>query len=133
MTTTEHRAAPARLHPAASRAAAALSALIAVLYLLLGTGVLDLGEAESGELGILVAAGVVHLLLAVVLWLRPWRWLLAIVVLMQLALAGMYVAIAPERDPSFEVWGLTIRGLSLLMVVALVMALLPRRTPGSAP
>lgn len=130
MTTTEHPAAPARLYPAASRAAAALSALIAVLYLLLGTGVLDLGEAESGELGILVAAGVVHLLLAVVLWLRPWRWLLAIVVLMQLALAGMYVAIAPERDPSFEVWGLTVRGLSLLLVVALVLAMLPRRTPG---
>lgn len=130
MTATEHPTAPARLHTAASRAASGLAAIIAVGYLLLGTGVLDLGEAESGELGILVAAGMVHLLLAVVLWLRPWRWLLAIVVLMQLALAGMYVAIAPERDPSFEVWGLTIRGLSLLLVVALIVAMLPRRTPG---
>ena len=130
MSSAEHPTAPARLHTTASRAASGLAVIIAVGYLLLGTGVLDLGEAESGELGILVAAGVVHLLLAVVLWLRPWRWLLAIVVLMQLALAGMYVAIAPERDPSFEVWGLTIRGLSLLLVVALVLAMLPRRTPG---
>lgn len=130
MSSAEHPTAPARLHSSATRAASALAAIIAVGYLLLGTGILDLGEAESGELGILAAAGVVHLLLAVVLWLRPWRWLLAIVVLMQLALAGMYVAIAPERDPSFEVWGLTIRGLSLLLVVALIVAMLPRRTPG---
>ncbi len=130
MTTGTHPAAPARPGSKASRAAAALAVLIAVVYLLLATGVLSLGEAEPGELGILGAAGGVHLLLGVVLWLRPWRWLMAIVILVQLALAGMYVAIAPERDPSFEVWGLTLRGLSLLLVVALVLAMLPRRTPG---
>jgi hypothetical protein len=34
----------------------------------------------------------------------------------------MYVAIAPERDPSYEVWGLTIRALSVLLVILLVAA-----------
>lgn len=111
----------------AARVAASLSAVIALLYLLLATGVLDLGEAETGELGILGVAGGLHLVLALVLWLRPWRWLLAGIVVVQVAMAGMYVAIASERDPSYEVWGLTIRGLSLVLVVAAIAALVTGR------
>jgi hypothetical protein len=40
--------------------------------------------------------------------------------------AAMYVAVAPERDPAFEVWGLTIRGLSFVLIVLLVAAVAQR-------
>ena len=125
MTTTSPPTVHAVLRPA--RAASALATVIAVLYLLLATGVLDLGAADSGELGILGVAGALHLVLAGLLWVRPGRWLLAAVLVIQLAMAAMYVAIAPERVPSYEVWGLTIRGLSGLLVVALVSALVAGR------
>ena len=90
---------------------------------LLAAGVLDLGAAESGELGILGAAGVVHLLLAGALWRWPRRRVLVPTVLLQLLLGAMYVAISPARDPSYEVWGLLIRGLSLVLVVLAILAL----------
>jgi hypothetical protein len=127
VTTTPLPTVHADARPA--RAASALATVIAVLYLLLAAGVLDLGAADSGELGILGVAGVLHLVLAGVLWVRPWRWLLAAVLVIQLAMAAMYVAIAPERAPSYEVWGLTIRGLSALLVVALALALIAGRRP----
>ena len=97
--------------------------LVAAVYGLLAAGVLDLGAADSGELGILGVAGVVHLLLAAGLWLWPRRVLLSATVLLQLALAALYVAIAPERDPSYEVWGLTIRALSAALVVLAILAM----------
>ena len=105
------------------RAAALTALLVAGVYGLLAAGVLDLGAADSGELGILGVAGVVHLLLAAGLWLWPRRVLLSATVLLQLALAAMYVAIAPERDPSYEVWGLTIRALSAVLVVLAILAM----------
>jgi hypothetical protein len=116
--------------PRPTRAASLVSTLIALLYLLIAAGVLDIGEADSGELGILGVAGGLHLVIAGVLWLRPWRWLLAAVLVLQLAMAAMYVAIAPERVPSYEVWGLTIRTLSGLLAVALVVALVSGRRSG---
>lgn len=97
--------------------------LVAAVYGLLAAGVLDLGAADSGELGILGVAGVVHLLLAAGLWLWPRRVLLSATVLLQLALAALYVAIAPERDPSYEVWGLMIRALSAVLVVLAILAM----------
>lgn len=105
------------------RAAALTAVVIAAVYGLLAAGVLDLGAAESGELGILGVAGGVHLLLAAALWTWPRRLVLSTTVVLQLALAAMYVAIAPERDPHYEVWGVTIRALSVLLVVLAIAAL----------
>ncbi|MFU8839453.1 MAG: hypothetical protein ACNA8R_01870 [Nitriliruptoraceae bacterium] len=116
-----------RPDPRPTRAASLLAVMIALLYLLLATGVLDLGDADRGELGILGAAGVLHLVIAAALWWRPRRWLLAAVVAVQLAMAAMYVAIAPERVPPYELWGLTIRALSALLVLALVLGLVAGR------
>ena len=107
----------------AHRLAAVTAVVIAAVYGLLAAGVLDLGAAESGELGILGAAGVVHLLLAGALWRWPRRRVLVPTVLLQLLLGAMYVAISPARDPSYEVWGLLIRGLSLVLVVLAILAL----------
>lgn len=109
------------------RAAAVTTLAIAALYTLIFAGVLSVGRADAGELGILGVAGAVHLVLAAALWAWPRRILLAGTALLQLLLAAMYVAIAPERDPSYEVWGLTIRSLSLVLVTLLVAAFLQTR------
>jgi hypothetical protein len=111
--------APLPLH----RAAAITAVAIAAVYGLIFAGVLSVGRADTGELGILGVAAVVHLVLAVALWAWPRRSLFAGTIVLQLLLGAMYVAIAPERDPSFEVWGLTIRGLSLVLIALLVVAL----------
>jgi hypothetical protein len=42
---------------------------------------------------------------------------------MQVMVIAMYVAIAPERDPSFEIWGITLRVLQVAMIVVLVTLL----------
>jgi hypothetical protein len=115
----------------ARRLAVASSAAIAVLYLAIASGILSVGRAEVGELGVLGVAGGVFAALAVGLWRLRRRWLWAAAAVLQVLLAGMYVAIAPDRLPPYEVWGLTIRGLSLLLLVALVRLLFARRTQAS--
>jgi hypothetical protein len=109
------------------RLAATTSAAMAVVYGLIYAGVLSVGRAEVGELGILGVAGAVFAVLAVLVWAvaRPALWAAAAV--LQVALAGMYVAIAPERDPAYELWGLTLRALSLVLLVALVALLVEHR------
>jgi hypothetical protein len=114
-TTSSHRPTP-------HRAAAVTASAVAAIYALIFAGVLSVGRADTGELGILGVAAAVHLALAAALWAWPRRILFAGTALLQLLLGAMYLAIAPERDPSFEVWGLTIRALSLVLVVLLIAA-----------
>jgi hypothetical protein len=112
------------------RPAAMLAAAISVLYLLIFAGVLSVGRAEAGELGILGVASGVFAVLAILLWRVRSRLLWAGAGLLQVLLTWMYVAIAPERDPSFEAWGLTIRGLSMVLLVLLAGLLLGARKKG---
>lgn len=115
------------VHPTALRVAVAAAAATSVLYLAIFAGVLSVGRADVGELGILGVAGAVFAAFAALLWWVRHRAVWIGVALFQLPLAAMYVAIAPERDPSFEVWGLTIRALSVVLVVALVRTFLDDR------
>jgi hypothetical protein len=112
-------ALPLPLH----RVAAALAALNAVLYGLIFAGVTSIGRAGEGELGILGVAGIVYLALAAILWFVPRPLVWAAATVMQVLVIAMYVAIAPERDPSFEVWGVTLRVLQVAMIVTLVTLL----------
>jgi hypothetical protein len=107
--------------------ATAASALIAALYLLIFAGVLSVGRAEAGDLGILGVAGGVFVVIALLLWRLRSRVLWAGVAVLQLLLTAMYVAVAPERDPSFEVWGLSIRAVSGVLFVAVVAMLVASR------
>jgi hypothetical protein len=115
-TPSRTHALPLPLH----RLAAVLAGLNAVLYGLIFAGVLSVGRADEGELGILGVAGIVYLALAAGLWFLPRPLLWAAATLMQVLVIAMYVAIAPERDPSYEVWGLTLRVLQVAIIVTLV-------------
>jgi hypothetical protein len=105
------------------RAAATLAALNAVIYGLIFAGALSVGRADEGELGILGVAGIVYLVLAAVLWFVPRPLVWAAATAMQVMVIAMYVAIAPERDPSFEIWGITLRVLQVAMIVVLATLL----------
>lgn len=109
------------------RLAVALAGAVAVLYGLLFAGVLTLEGATDGERGILGVAAAVFAVLAGLLWWRASRLLWGIGAALQLLLGWMYLAIAPDRDPSYEVWGLTIRGVSLALLVVLVALLVRAR------
>jgi hypothetical protein len=129
MTRTEPVVAPpsAPVRSPLQLVAVACSAAIALLYLALFTGVLALPGAEPGELGILGVAGGVFAVLAGLLWWLRSRVLWATGAVLQALLGWMYVVVAPERDPAFEVWGLTIRAISLVLFAALVALLVTAR------
>jgi hypothetical protein len=129
LTRTEPPTSPDVVQARARTVAVASAAAIAVLYLAIYAGLLSVGRAEAGELGILGVAGGVFVVLAVALWRLTSRLLWAGAAVLQVLLGAMYVAIAPERDPSFELWGLLIRALSLVLLVALVtLSVRARRT-----
>lgn len=106
--------------------AVALAAAIALIYVLLWLDVLSLPGAETGDRGILGVAGGVFAVLTVLVAVVRRRAVLVAAAALQVLLAVMYLAVSTDRDPSFEVWGLTIRALSLLLLVALVGLLLGR-------
>ena len=119
-TITPSRTDPAaRVRPRSQRVATLLAGTIALIYALLFVGVLRIDGPEDAPTGILAAAATVFLVVAALLWWRRSRLLWVGVIALQLLMGSMYVAIAPERVPSFEVWGITIRLLSLALVVVL--------------
>lgn len=126
-TTTSPRSSGSRLRPRFQHVAAGLAGMIAVLYGLLFAGVLGLEGATDGELGILGVAAAVFAVLAGLLWWRASRLLLAAGAVLQVLLGWMYLAIAPDRDPAFEIWGVTIRVVSFVLLVALIRMLLTER------
>ena len=110
------------------RTAAGIAALIALLYGLIWTGVLSVvTEAEAGELGILGVAGVVFLVLAALLWRFASRVLWIGTAVLQVLMIWMYVAIGAEREPAFEVWGISIR-VAQVALIGVLIALVVRRT-----
>ena len=112
---------------ALQRVATIASGAIALLYALLFLGVLGIEGASDAERGILGAAAAVFAALAGLLWWRRSRLLWVGAAGLQLLLGWMYLAIAPERDPSFELWGITIRLLSLVLLGAVIGLLVAAR------
>jgi hypothetical protein len=120
LTRTPRTDATDRVTERARVTAVVAAGAIAALYLAIFAGLLSVGRAETGELGILGVAGGLFAAIAVALWSVRRRSLWAAVGVLQLLLAAMYVGVAPDRDPAYEVWGLSIRALSLVLLVAVV-------------
>lgn len=121
MSATSHRRSATNLTARLRCVAAGLAALIAVFYGLIWAGVLSVvTEAESGELGILGFAGLVFLGLAVLLWRWRHRVVWVGAALLQVLVIWMYVVVGAERDPAFEVWGISIRVAQVTLLGVLV-------------
>src|SRR5690606_11681692 len=109
-TTIPPRTAPRR-H--VRRVAAVLAAAVAVIYCLIAAQVVTVIDGSPAEVAqtqlVFGTSATVAYLIGVVLLLRfdrPVLWLLG--ALLQLAVIGMYLNVSTERQPAFEVWGITI-------------------------
>ena len=117
------------------RVAAALAAATAVLYFGIGVGLLQVADEASAEaagglfqFGLLSGSAFVLGALLLVLFDHRGLWLLGC--LLQVGVLVMYVAVSPQRNPPFEAWGILIKVLQALILVALVYLVLhvpPRR------
>jgi hypothetical protein len=118
-------------------AAAGIAVAMALIYFLIGLEVVRVvvdQPAGTDMFGFGVGAGLLFLATAATIVLVDRRVVWAIGAVLQVLIAVMYFAVAPMRDPSFEVWGIMLRVLQLGLFAALVyLALHPvpvgRRQP----
>ncbi len=112
--------------------AAAIATVMAAIYLLIGFKVLRVVAEQPGGAGQLgggaAAAGLfaIGAVLLVGLDQRP-LWVVGAIV--QVLVAALYIAVAPSREPNFEIWGITLRVLQIPLFAALVYLAL--RRPGA--
>lgn len=107
---------------------AAAAAASALLYYLIGFGVLYIGESTNGQdpglLGFGLTAGTTFLVAGLLVVAFPRRWLLALIALLDLAVIVAYFAMGSIRDPSFELWGLLVKLAQAIFLLALAFLLL---------
>ena len=105
-------------------AGATLAALTAVMYFLIGLNlvtVVELAPGEaSGQVFFGIPAALAYTLGAVLLifFRRRLLWILGAV--LQVLVIAIYFTVAPDRTPSFEVWGILIRIAQFLLLGVLV-------------
>jgi hypothetical protein len=118
------------------RGAAVVSATIAAIYFLIGLGVLTVVSPAADDPSMAVfgfSAGSAFLLGAVLLVAFDRRVLWTLGAVLQLLVVWGYLAVAPDRTPAFEAWGVTLRVIQLPLFAALVhLAMLPRVSDGIA-
>ena len=112
------------------RAAAGTAGIIAVLYVLTGTGwVAVTAEQPPGVIPPLLVGAVAYALLSALLILARGRGPLIAGVALQVPALLLYVAIAAERIPAFEVWGLTIKALQVALLAVCLALIAGTRSP----
>lgn len=103
-------------------AAAGVATVMALIYFMIGFEVVQIvtdQPAGSDIFGFGVGAGLLFLATAALTVLVDRRIVWAIAAVMQVLIAVMYFAVSPMRDPSFEMWGITLRVLQLGLFAAL--------------
>lgn len=107
-------------------AATAAAALAALLYVLAGT-------VGSIKLGFCLAMAGAFAVVAVLVFFfsRSQRRVRDLVALFDLGAIVGYFAVAPTRDPHFELWGLAIKAIQVVLLAALgYLIVRDRREPG---
>ena len=108
----------------------------ALLYFLIGLGVLNIGTSKEGAgndlLGFGTVSGVAYLIVATLIYLikRKLVWILAAV--FDLLVIIVYFAVAGIRQPPYEVWGLLIKVLEVVLLGALAYLIYGARKPSPA-
>jgi hypothetical protein len=103
-------------------AAAAVAAVMAVIYVLIAIGVLDVGGTDADKTFLWVfgaMAGGAFLLGAILLVTIDRRWVWIAGLLFQVFVYWAYVDVSKTRTPPFETWGITLRIIQLPLLVAL--------------
>jgi hypothetical protein len=93
-------------------------------------------DARRDQLAFATPAALVYALGAVLLLIPMLdrRILWALGALLQVGVIIMYLSVAPDREPSFEPWGIVIRIVQLLLLATLVLLVAdePERPRGGA-
>jgi hypothetical protein len=110
--------------------AAAIAAITAVVYLLVGFGVLRVVDHASPDapplLDFGLMAGAAFGLGALLLLTLDNRILWWLGALLQVGVIVMYVVVGQDRTPAFEIWGIAIKVLQAVLLGALLyLALRP--------
>lgn len=111
-----------------------LSAVIALIYLLIGLRVLDVVDTTADQTSFgLIAAGA-FALGALAFARANSRFVFGLGVGVVAFVIIAYFAIAPERSPEYETWGITLKVLQVMLLVGLgYLAIRPAgRTVGPA-
>ncbi len=107
-------------------AATGAAALAALLYVLAGT-------VGSIKLGFCLAMGGTFAAVAILLFSFGQRLVWNLVALLDLGAIVGYFAVAPTRDPHFELWGIAIKASQVVLLAALgYLITRDRRAPGHA-
>jgi hypothetical protein len=107
-------------HTARSIAAGA-AGVSALLYYLIGFGILDIGESTSGTtdlLGFGLSAGTTFAVAGLLVWFVRRRWLAGAIALLDLGVIIGYFVMAGIRVPPFEVWGMSIKAAQVVLLLA---------------
>ena len=110
--------------------AAAIAAVTAVMYLLIGFGVLHVVDQATPDAPSLLdfglMAGAAFALGALLLLTMDRRVLWVLGAILQVGVIVMYVVVGQQRTPAFELWGITIKILQVALLGALLyLALRP--------
>ena len=109
----------------------------ALLYFLIGLGVLNIGTStqDTGNqdlLGFGVASGVVYVTVAALVYLIKRRVVWILTAVLDFLVIVMYFAVASVRQPPYEIWGLLIKALELVLLGALIYLIYRSRKPSLA-
>lgn len=123
MTAQAHSVGPDRAHVARRRTlryvAAALAALTAVIYLLIGVNVLTVLDTPADQIfGLFAFCGYalgVFLLLA-----YDRRPIVILGAVFQVFVIYQYFNLASQRSPTYEVWGIVLRVIQAVLLLTLV-------------
>jgi len=97
---------------------------MAVIYYLIGLGVLGIGGSTSGASVDLAmfgfSAGTAFLLQALLLLWTDRRWVWVLSAIFQVWVALVYVMVSGTREPPFEMWGIALRILQVPLLAVVV-------------
>lgn len=117
--------------------AAASAAAMAAIYYLIGLGVLSVVRGQGGDgtvdlfaFGAMAGSG--FLLGAILLAVMDRRVLWILGAILQVLVFLAYLNVAPQRDPPFEIWGITLRVLQVPLFLALMVLAVRAPEPGAA-
>jgi hypothetical protein len=113
--------------------ATGLAGLTALLYYLIGFQVVTVLENPEDQAVFGMIAGTAFLAGALVIWFFDRRVLMGLGAVAQALIILMYFNLAPEREPSYEPWGIAIRVVQVSLFAALTyLAVRPVAPPSPA-
>jgi len=114
---------------------AVAAAVMAGIYYLIGLGVLHIGGSANGEMVDLFVfgfgAGTAFAVIAALLALTDRRWIWVFLLAFQVFVYAVYFGVSGGRAPAFEIWGITLRAIQLVVIGCLFYLIVRGRESGN--